>query len=291
MIQLLNDSITEHSDRLNNIQNDLNSQATKIDRIKEKRDDGNDTTHDQSSRIDILETKLEVNQRIISNHTNVFGLIQKQSRDQNSSIDVISNKILELESVIATDLYLSVNNTDKLKQLEEILDEQNTSIVRVEEKIWNLEIDRELDRNSFEQLTNKTLTLEGNVEEDAIMLQNLSSHLKVIDHEMTMVADMVHIQQNSQEQLKENMTALSIDFISLNNSLNDLEARINASEFSWLHNENRMDKLELSHSLETVLNEEQEATINKLWEELNKTVAIVQGVIEGGQEASGEFVS
>ena len=291
MIQLLNDSINEHSDRLSNIQNDLNSQATKIDQIKEKRDDGNDTTHDQSSRIDILETKLEVNQRIISNHTNVFGLIQKQSRDQNSSIVEISDKILELESVIATDLYLSVNNTDKLKQLEEILDEQNTSIVRVDEKISNLEIDRELDRNSFKQLTNKILMLERNVTEDAIMLQNISSHLKVKDHEMTMVADTIHIQQNSQEQLKENMTALSIDFISFHYSLNDLEARTNASEFSWLHNKNRMEKMELSHSLETALNEEQEATIIKLWEELNKTVAIRQGVIEGGQEAPGEFVS
>ena len=105
MVELLNNSITEHSDRLSNIQNDLNSQATKIDRIKEKRDDGNDTTHDQSSRIDILETKLEVNQRIIFNHTATIEVIQKQSRDQNSSIEEISDKILELESVIATDLY------------------------------------------------------------------------------------------------------------------------------------------------------------------------------------------
>ena len=100
--------------------------------------------------------------------------------------------------------------------------------------------------------------LQGNVTEDATMLQNISSHLKVIDNEMAMVADMVQMQQNSQEQLKENMTALSFDFISFHYSLNDLEARTNASE---------------------------------LWEELNKTVAIMQGVIEGGQEAPSNGVN
>ena len=131
--------------------------------------------------------------------------------------------------------------------------------------------------------------LEGNITADAITLQNISSNLEVIDHEMTMIADMVHIQQDSEEQLIENMTVLSIDLISLNYSLNDLEARINASEFSWLHNENRMDKLELSHSLETALNEEQEATINKMEEELNETVAIIQGFIKGTTETPGKI--
>ena len=285
MIQLLNDSISEHNDRLSNIQNDLNSQ------IKEKHGDGNETTDDQISRIEILETKLEVYQNLISNHTATIEVIQKQSRYQNSSIERISEKVLELESVMASDQYLSVNKTDKIKQLEETLHDQNTSILRIDENISNLQLNQELDRNNFKQLKNKVLMLEGNVTEDAIMLQTITSNLEVIDHEMTMIADMVHIQQDSQEQVIENMTVLRIDLISLNYSLNDLEARINASEFSWLHNENRMDKLELRHSLETALNEEQEATINKLEEKLNKTAAIMQDIIESAKETPGECVS
>ena len=288
MVQLLNDSI---SDRLSLIEIDLNWQATVIDQIKENRDDENGTTHYQSTRIDILETKLEVNQRIISNHTDTIDVIQKQSHDQNSSIEMIRYKVVELESVITADQYLYVNNTDKIKQLEEILNEQNTSIVRVDKKISNLQIDQESDQNSFKELTENVFILEGNITAYAIMQQNLSSHLKVIDHEMSMVADMVHIQQDRQERLKENMTALIIDFINFHYSLNDLEARTNASEFSWLHNENRIEKLELNHSLETVLNEEQGATINKLEEELNKTVAIMQSFIEGATETPGKFVS
>ena len=285
MIQLLNDSIIEHNDRLSNIQNDLNSQ------IKEKHGDGNETTDDQISRIEILETKLEVNQNLISNHTAIIEVIQKQSHDQNSSIESIKEKVLDLESVMASDQYLSVNKTDKIKQLEETLHDQNTSILRIDENISNLQLNQELDRNNFKQLKNKVLMLEGNVTEDAIMLQTITSNLEVIDHEMTMIADMVHIQQDSQEQVIENMTVLRIDLISLNYSLNDLEARINASEFSWLHNENRMDKLELRHSLETALNEEQEATINKLEEKLNKTAAIMQDIIESAKETPGECVS
>ena len=277
---------------MSNIEIDLNSQATIIDQIKENHNDGNGTTHDQRSRIDIFETRLEFNQRIISNHyTETIDVIQKQSRDQNSSIEMIRDKVVELESAITADQYISVNNTDTIKQLEEILKEQNTSIIRVDENISNLQLDQELDRKSFKQLKNKVLRLEGNITADSIMLQNVSSHLKVIDNEMAMVADMVHILQDSQELLKGNVTALSIDFISFHYSLNDLETRTNASEFSWLHYENRMDELDLSHSLETVQNEKQEATINKLWEELNETVAIMQGVIEAAKEAPGEFVS
>ena len=288
MVQLLNDSI---SDRLSHIEIDLNWQATVIDQIKVNRDDGNGTTHDQSARIDILETKLDINQRIISTHTDTIEVIQKKLHDQSLNIERISDEVVELESVIAADQYLSVNNTVKIKQLEEILNEQNTSIVRVDKKISNLQIDKEFDRNRFKELTENVFILEGNVTADAKMLQNLSSHLKVIAHEMSMVADMVHIQQDSQEQLKENMTALSIDFVNFHYSLNDLEARTNASAFSWLHNANRMEKLELSHSLETVLNKEQEATINTLEDELNKTVAIMQGLIEGATETAGKFVS
>ena len=193
-----------------------------------------------------------------------------------------------MESVIAADQYVSVNNTDKIKQLEEILNEQNTSIVRIDKKISNLQIDQQFDQNSFKELTENVFILEANVTADAIMLKNLSSHLKVIDHDMSLVADMVYIQQDNQEQLKENMTALSIDFINFHYNLNDLEARTNASELSWLQNENRMEKLELSHSLETVLNEEQEATINKIEEELNKTVAVMQDFIKGAAESKGK---
>ena len=285
MVQLLNDSI---NDRLSLIEIDLNWQATVIDQIKVNCDDGNGTTYDQSARIDILETKLEINQRIISNHTDTIEVIQKQSHAQNPNIERISDKVVEMESVIAADQYVSVNNTDKIKQLEEILNEQNTSIVRIDKKISNLQIDQQFDQNSFKELTENVFILEANVTADAIMLKNLSSHLKVIDHEMSLVADMVYIQQDNQEQLKENMTALSIDFINFHYNLNDLEARTNASELSWLQNENRMEKLELSHSLETVLNEEQEATINKIEEELNKTVAVMQDFIKGAAESKGK---
>ena len=79
MVQLLNDSI---NDRLSLIEIDLNLQATVIDQIKVNCDDGNGTTYDQSARIDILETKLEINQRIISKHTDTIEVIQKQSHAQ-----------------------------------------------------------------------------------------------------------------------------------------------------------------------------------------------------------------
>ena len=168
------------------------------------------------------------------------------------------------------------------------LKEQNASIQKVNDTALRLETDRELDRNIVKEINETVRLLEENVAAHAYSLQNYSSHLDMLDLEMTMITEKIQFQNNIQEQLKENMATYAIDSNTFNTRLNDLEARTNASVNSSVDHDNRIGQLELSHLSEFTLNEEQTSQIYGLEEEMNKTWSAIQVFVEGPKDPVGK---
>ena len=185
-----------------------------------------------------------------------------------ASVDVHNNSILELEQTFNN--FVFSNQTETIKVLEKNLNDQNSSIHSVDEKVLQLKSEHELDRNIVTELKASVRLIEENV----------------TANEMTSVTERIRTQLNH-EQLKENMTAYSIDLFAYSKRLDDFEARTNSSETSLVDHDSRIGQIELWHLSEIILNEEQKTQINELEEEINKTWSAVQGFGKGSTDRAG----
>ena len=179
-------------------------------------------------------------------------------------VDVQNSSILEMQQTFNNIMFY--NHTDTIEHLEKNLNDQNSTIHTVNERVLQMKSEHELDRNIVTELKTSVRLIEENVTTNAIILQNYSSHLNELDQTMTSVTDMIQIQYNNHEQLKENMTAYNIES---------------------LDHDSRIGQIELSHLSEITLNEEQKTQINELEEEINKTWIAIQGFGEGSTDRAG----
>ena len=255
IIDVQNNSILDNSAQLTQIQtdvsvvqNEIQSQRAAIEKLEGNHGFGNETVNDISSRIAILEFKQTVNEYIFSNQTGINQLLEKDLNDQNSSIQRLDEKVLQLES------------------------------------------QHKRDRTTVKELKATVRLIEENVTvtADEINLQNTTAHLNKLDRDMTLVNEMIQIQQNNHELLKENMTAYKIESFDFNQHVNALEARINTSETSLVDQDYRIGQVELRVLSEFTLNEDQKTQIYDLEEEMNKTWIAMQGFGEVLTDLTGK---
>ena len=327
------------------LQTDIKSQAEIIQQLKGNHADGNETRHDHNLRIAILESELATNIHMVSNHTDTIELHDKILQDYNATLsrlndieleltatqELVSNhtdtielhdKILQdhnatlqrltnIEPELTATQELVSNHSNQIDHLESGFHEQNSSIQNINERVVQLEVSRDVDLDIIKELNGTLMLLGENVIVDKSILLNHSSHLNKLGLEMAQVNEMVQLQYNNLEQLNENMTDYSSDFIAFEQRLNDLGdqsndldarlndigdqsddlvVRLNASETSMEDHDNRIGQLELGHLSETILNGEQGTKIDRLEKELNKTNSMLQDFAGDSTEQPGNNI-
>ena len=248
----------------------------------------NNSILDNSAQINQLQTDVSGVQNEIQSHMSVIEKLEGNHVAGNATANDHSARISVLALEQTVNLYMLSNQTDIIEQLEKNLKDQNASIQKVNEKVQQLEFEHELDRSIVTELKAKVRLIGENVTTDAIILQNYSSQLNVLGEEMILITERIHMQDNNHEQLKENITAYSIDTFVLNTRLNVLEVRTNNSETTLVDHDNRIGQIELRRLSEITLNEEQKAQIHGLEEEMNKTWSVIQGFSETSLDPAGK---
>ena len=258
-------------------------------------------------RLNDIEPELTATQELVSNHTDTIELHDKILQDHNATLQ----RLNDIEPELTATQELVSNHSNQIDHLESGFHEQNSSIQNINERVVQLEVSRDVDLDIIKELNGTLMLLGENVIADKSILLNHSSHLNKLGLEMAQVNEMVQLQYNSLEQLNENMTDYSTDFIAFEQRLNDLGdqsndldarlndigdqsddlvARLNASETSMEDHDNRIGQLESGHLSETILNGEQGTKIDRLEKELNKTNSMLQDFAGDSTEQPGNNI-
>ena len=245
----------------------------------------NNSILDNSAQLTQIQTDVSVVQNEIQSQKAAIEKLAGHQGPGNETVNDHSSRIAILEFEQTFNEYIF---SDTIQLLEKDLNDQNSSIQRLDEKVLQLESQHRRDRTIVKELEATVRLIEENVTADAINLQNTTAHLNEIDQDMTLVNEMIQMQQNNHEQLKENITAYKIDVFAFNKHVNALEARINTSETSLVHQDNRIGQVELRLLSEITLNEDQKTQIYDLEEEMNKTWIAIQGFGEVQTDLTGK---